>query len=638
MALCLYLKGDLDGAIECAERVVGKIDGSNDFSLGMLVHYYLLRSREDEATEAARRMLQVRPADVTHLLKQVEALARLGRHEAVLRLTEDGMRRFPESREMLAFFAGAACANLSQVSRAASLLDEAAQDPMSGRLAAWYRGLIEKNRTPATLYVRWPYFEANYWLQIERLLVDFKSHAGKKEQEGSAAIKTLGGWKYFVDSLLIAGKAEPGGDPGFNATLAINLLGFCGSDEACAVLRDMAFGMFGSDETRNEAAAKLLENGKVPPDEPVQMFLGGEWREVVLKKVEIRDREPEDLPEEARDVYVKACMAAREGNQALAEELGRRLVELAPRWPAAHHNLAMSLLQQKGGKKKRRKEAGELLDRALELDPGYLFARCMKAQMLSRDGRHGEAMTLLDGVDIESGLTHPDEFAVYHGARLQVLHDRFVAEHGPEAILLPDHRVRAQVDELKEMSALARLIEKLPDSWNKDNLGRLVDMVLTAAAMLERGGARRSRTRRSRPVDVHGKLETLLGNYTVGELRRIALNLGIGIRQGLSKGALVGKVAKELSGTAQGGRLGPMAGERGAKVLEALLGAGGFLPVEEFSRRFDYDPDEDFLDPKTPAGKLRSMGLVHEGVILGKECVFVPGQLFPLARAVLKRG
>jgi tetratricopeptide (TPR) repeat protein len=631
MALCFYLKGDLPGAIECAERVVEKIDGSNDFSLGMLVHYYLLRSREAEAVEAARRMLQVRPADVTHLLKQVEALARLGRHEDVLRLADEGMRRFPESRQMLAFFAGAACANLSQVSRAAPLLDEAAQDPMSGRLAAWYRGLIEKNRTPATLYVRWPYFEANYWLQIDWLM----GMLARCDEGDASALRALGGWRFFVDSLLISGKDRPGGDPERNAMLAINLLGFCGTDEALGVLRDMAFGMFGSDETRNTAAVKLVEKGKIPRGEPVEMYIGGEWRKVLIQEIAFKQKQGAAIPDEAQELYEKAAFAAHEGDLELSEKLGRKLLEITPRWPVALHNLATTLLVRGGGK--RRREASSLVKKAIEIDPKYVFGKCTMAQLLSSEGRHGEAMDLLDEVDPVGDMSHPGEVAMYHGARLQVLYDQFLDEHGEGRLLRPDLDDESQAETLWQMRKTARFIESLPPSWTGDSLAPLIAKIEAVSGPLESMAPRRNRSRLSRPVDIQGSLEKLLSGYTVGEMRLIARRLRIERPYALGKAALAGRIAKELSGTGQAAKLGQLAGEREANLLEALLGAGGYLPVEDFSLRFDYDPDDDFFDPRTTAGKLRAMGLVHEGVILGKECLFVPGQVFPLARAVLKR-
>ena len=168
LALAHFLVGDPLKAIEVAETVDHAIDPRNTFTLGNLVHFYLVVGRERDAEAAGDRLRGRPPENEDAAVRMSEAFARLGRHEEVLRATRPS--RWPGlHRARIAFLQGTAAANLGRYALARELLCDTQDDPVHSKRARRYLGLLERGRGPQTLDGDWPYFECFEWTPLDAL-------------------------------------------------------------------------------------------------------------------------------------------------------------------------------------------------------------------------------------------------------------------------------------------------------------------------------------------------------------------------------------------------------------------------------------------------------------------------------------
>jgi hypothetical protein len=124
-------------------------DWDDGLGLGMLVHFYILKGRDEDAAEAARRLLSLESVDALMALDQVEAAGRLAMHGEVRRLADEGMRAFPGKGGRLAFFTAVARLNLSETaSRDSSHAAWRLVVSASPRRAATTAGFVAGRRRP----------------------------------------------------------------------------------------------------------------------------------------------------------------------------------------------------------------------------------------------------------------------------------------------------------------------------------------------------------------------------------------------------------------------------------------------------------------------------------------------------------
>jgi len=74
--------------------------------------------------------------------------------------------------------------------------------------------------------------------------------------------------------------------------------------------------------------------------------------------------------------------------------------------------------------------------------------------------------------------------------------------------------------------------------------------------------------------------------------------------------------------------------------LKWMLETGGVRPWEEFVQKYGDDMNEsvywNYHDPQSISGRLRMSGLFYSGMLEGQPVAFIPADVRPLMRALLK--
>jgi tetratricopeptide (TPR) repeat protein len=583
LALAHFLVGDPLKAIEVSERVDRAIDPGNMFTLGNLVHFYLVVGRERDAEAAGDRLRGRPPENEDAAVRMCEAFARLGRHEEVLQATRPS-RWHGLRRARIAFLQGTAAANLGRYAFAGELFGDTREDPVHRKRARKYLGLLERRHGPETLDGDWPYFECFEWMPLdglERLTTDER-------------LRSYPGVVQAVVAIL-------NDDPEAGET-ALYLLGQIGSPRAVEVLRRVASGTFGTEGLRLTAMSVLWDLGEVGEKETVPLWRSGEWTEVRCARLEITDEVASAAPSWVMDSAKEIVDAMRSGDHARAEKKGRELAARAPDVPMVLHNLAAALEAQ--GKLE---EAEGLLRRVMEIDPRYVFAPAGLAMIRLQQGRVKEARQVLVSVALPERL-HPQAFAYWLSAQAQVA----LAEGN-----------------LDGAATSYDLLRQLPGEDGAGEMPGIAGRLLAGfKSLLEARRKRRDRSRR-RLLTPDAGMRACLEDYPREQLDGVAAALGLAGVALLRKGMLLDHVAAWLGEPSNVlSRVGSLPAAA-SEALRDVLGHGGVLAYADFTRRHGSDESDGdwWRTPETPLGRLKVLGLLVEGTVGGRESVIVPAEV-----------
>lgn len=398
LALAYFVKGNVEKAFEVQRQVVDVIAPDNAFALGGFIHYALVLGRRGDALAAADRLERLAPADEWGAHKKAEALARLGRHEAVRSAARAGLALAKEEGAGLAFFAGVACLNLGECAEGESYLRQARAHKAFGQRAARYLKLLEQKKGPGTFDGVWPYLDPTQWLSpalVERIW--------DAARRGDADFHE---WRRHGAALVEVAAGMLNDDPA-SAEDGIRFLKATRAPEAVEILKKVASGTWGTDQIRLNAFLALVERGEVPLHQPFKIFLKGSWGEVQPLRTEVTEDAVRPLPAEAQGLAAEAMEATHRADWKRAEKINREIIRRAPKAPAAYHNLAVALIEQG-----RQVEGEEWLQKAREVDPAYLFAPATLASLRAREGRIQDAREILKACRIPS-LVHPTAYAYF---------------------------------------------------------------------------------------------------------------------------------------------------------------------------------------------------------------------------------
>ena len=201
---------------------------------------------------------------------------------------------------------------------------------------------------------------------------------------------------------------------------AIHMLALLGTDKAFAELQNFALGQAGTDEERMQAAQLLEQEGRLPVDQPLRMWLRGEWREILLKKLEITE-EPEDqsYSEEVLDLLTRAGEAFQQQDLGKAEQIYQQILELDEGCCPAYNNLARIV-----GERGDVEESRAYLEKSLEINPDYAMGRCNLAHLYLMDGEVEAAQELI------GPLVERRQFAVFEMKAYQLIQARIQIYRG----------------------------------------------------------------------------------------------------------------------------------------------------------------------------------------------------------------
>ena len=158
--------------------------------------------------------------------------------------------------------------------------------------------------------------------------------------------------------------------------LILNVADMSAHPEFLALLKKFAFGQSGSDKMRL-GASQILSKHNAAPNGLVEMWLDGEWKQMLLLGFEITPEPMLDVPLKPRvlDLMIKGIHALHEEDGVMAEQYYRKALDIQPEIPNLLNNLAMALAIQ--GKKK---ESDSILDHIIQDFPDYFFGQMSLAR------------------------------------------------------------------------------------------------------------------------------------------------------------------------------------------------------------------------------------------------------------------
>jgi tetratricopeptide (TPR) repeat protein len=610
----LFELGDVAGALERIERAQGMAGTEPDFCLADIVKCCLLLGLDERAAEAGRKIMGIDLLDDTAILNRCKTAARLGWHEETARLCEEGAGRVEDSRhgDDLKFLQGAALANLSDFDGAKKILGRVDERASYGGHAAYYAGLLEKGQAPKTLSGRWPYFDINELIGrrlFEQLFSAMEDESAPVPPVFKTAIAPMADAFFLWLSMYLPDKLGNG-----LRDFAL-LAGRVGSPAARKVLEAMAFGFFGTEESRFLALKELVGAGAVEETREIGIYLGGRWRRVRAgPSPRAREERERSFSEESRGKLALAMKAVREERWGEVEAITLSIDE-----PASGAALCRLAVGQVLFGLRRKKEARRLIDAALDKDPSLALALMMKSNLVLDEQRIEEAVSLLRRASGEGLPGRRDELGLQAACELRVIIERMLLEG------------KTGVDAIDRLADLAGIIERnKPKDFDMGSLD-----LMRAKGLLPRKGAggrgRRTAPGREHPVSARHGIGEALGNLSKADLLAIFDNLGLRGAKTLSVKDLLLRLERDLGEREVVERAVGLLGPGEIEALRALLEAGGVMALPVFADRFGYRDDDGVQGPTGVLGRLAALGLACEGFTGGAGSVLVP---LPLRKIV----
>jgi len=420
LALAYFALGQWDEAITTAEEVLERIDDQNVHALGNLVRFLTASGNTDEARLYLTRLERTESSDpdaADGLIKMAEAYATLEEDAEVYATLKKAQREGAELNASMLHFLGTAAANLGKDREALACWRESLLlNPASFRLKDFMDALNQGLKKSAPAY-RFPYFSGQNMVS-EQAFKDFIDRLGSlrtSEEKTGQEMRSFGEkYPYVAD---IFSDLLWYGDENQQAS-SIETLRMLGSERAVAALQAFALSQEGNEDQRIMALNALLDLGVFGEDEPVRLWLKGQWREVLLRRQSISEEQEWKYSAQVLILVEKATMAFHEGEDEKAEELYKKAIALEPRAKQAYGNLGALYFRQG-----RHAEAEASLQKAIEMDHDYVFPRCNLASMRIAQGKLEEAAEILKPI-AELRTLRPQEILFYN----RISADLFIAQ------------------------------------------------------------------------------------------------------------------------------------------------------------------------------------------------------------------
>ncbi len=592
LALAHFALGQWDEAIATEEEVLEHIDDQNRHALGNLVRFLTASGNTAQARLYLTRLEQAEATDPDDHIKIAEAYATLEEDSEVYATLKRAWEEEAELNASMLRFLGTAAANLGKDQEALVYWTEALQlDPASFRLQNFMDALRQGLRRSAPAY-RFPYFSGQDMVS-EKAFMDFINRLGslRTSEEKTAQEMHSFGEKYpyvadvFSDLLWY-------GDENQQAN-SIQTLRMLGNERAVAALQAFAQSQVGNEDQRTMALNALLDLGVFSEDEPVKLWLKGQWREVLLRRQLISEEQEWEYSEQVLTLLEKATTAFHKGEEEKAEELYKKALALEPRAKQAYGNLGALYFKQG-----RHAEAERALEKALEMDPDYVFPRCNLASIRIGQGRFEEAEEILKPI-AKLRTLRAQEILFYN----RISADLFIAQEEYESAEQCLEIILAM--EPEDEDAQRRLVMVQAMKGSKDMF----------AHMEERDRRRRERERR-KPLKSMD-LQSCLSRYTKDNLAAMARALDIREPARIKKAELIALLAESLADPAVVEEAWRSLNNEDQEALRFVLAQGGMATYDEVSRKYGDDLEEYYYwyyrEPETTIGRLRLHGLLFEG-------------------------
>ena len=612
LALALFFDGQPEEAIATERRLLSHAP-DNVHALSNTTRFLAWTGQEAEARALLPRLEELQPRNADERLKLAEAAAALGEDERVFQLLRslDGpdvaWELPPGLARNVQWFLAVAEANTGRRRARRRLRAFQDEDRQAGRFLA----ALEAGRPGPGSADRFPYFHTSQFLSSARM-GEFVELAGRRDEMSPEEFRDQVGdfAARFPQIVRVAEKMiwENG-----EVDAGVAILETVATPAAYNALRRFGQSQVGDDAVRLRALNSLVEAGEIAEDTPVRVWMKGEWREVLVRRVLISDQPETRYTPQASRLLDQGLEAFQRGEYDQAERLFRRMLELEPHAREAYNNLGTIYARRED-----HAQAREMYQRALEVDPGYVFPRCNLAMYLLDEGDLNGAEEMLEPVS-DVRRFHPQEMAFYSyaQARLLIEHDEYEAARRALQYALDIYPGYEPAQHLLERLAEAVQIRANYESFWEQQLERY----RAARARLQ------AKLSTADPV-----LSEAVPLYTKNALTGMGhVVVPRGGWSALRKAELVDLIVAELSDPDNVERMVEDLTEDERAALRQVLARGGSMSWSDFDAAFGNDLEESpywkWHVPETTMGRLRLRGLLVEATVDGELLVAVPSEL-----------
>jgi tetratricopeptide (TPR) repeat protein len=620
LSLAQFYGGQPDAAVATARQVLAK-EPHNIQALSNAIRFLCWTGQAAEARALWSQLQPLTPQDETERLKMSEAAAVLEEDEIVYQVlkpldrTGSAAENLLQPSEHVQLFLAVAEANTGRRGARRRLEQLIRQTPWIDRLLA---ALKAKKPGPGWAE-RYPYFPSNELITPHGIEA-FVKLLGYKEKWSPTRFRRemdafLTRYPQIVPvaEKLIWEEEQP--------ALGFTMLETIGTPAAYAVLRRFGLSQAGDDEARMQALLILLEAGQITSGERLRIWNKGRWQEVQLRQQIVSDRPREANPRVVK-LMRRALDAFQKKEDQKAERLFHEILALDPNAKEAYNNLG-SIYAYRG-------EAGrakEMFQKALELDPLYVFPRCNLALYLLDDDDVEGAEAMIAPL-AEVTQFHPQEMAFYTYLQARLLIRRKEYQAARQALqtaleIWPDYGPAQEM--LENLDQYARLEEGYNKFYERQQQQRQ---------------ARRAKLQ-AQLTDEAPTLAEVIALYPkevlVGMAREV---IPWGGWSGMRKAALVQHIVEVLNQPERLKQLVDGLKDNERAALRQVLAGGGSLTWSTFDAAYDNDLEESpywqWHTPETLMGRLRERGLLAEATVAGELRVVIPAELRPHLAEILE--
>ena len=393
-----------------------------------------------------------------------------------------------------------------------------------------------------------------------------------------------------------------------------NLLAQFNKPEIDARLIAFALSDTGSSQLRLNVLSALTQMGRVLPPNPIRFWSEerGEWTEVDFTTQMLSD--DIDL-----NISPKAAAWAQKAHEAKTNQekvdCWRKAVELDPHSGYAVHMLGILLIQMG-----QREEGVKLAKRAIEVDPGYMFAYANLAllEAQSETPNVDLAMEYVGKISKAPIITLQTAFLM-HLALMLLAFERDDFESARKEYELA-FELRPDDPMLEGWDARLKMGEVFAGGW----------LAKWQEESRQRAHNKAMRTKLENDSDTRVTLNSL-NRDVLGSVARVW-----GLTTYGKKAELINKIVERMQDTETAQQVWGKLNEAEQNAARWVLendGARGWKDfIEKYGNDSDESPDWNYHEPKSLIGRLRQSGFLALGTLNNEQAVFMPVE----ARSFLK--
>lgn len=392
LSLISWMEHDVAGAIATAKSVLD-MEPDNIHALSNLVQFLVISGDAGAAKPYGDR-LKVSHADAwDSWTKKVEGLTYLVDDAGVVEVWQQAQAAKVDASPASALFYHLSAVALARTGDNKQAIAQWKKALARNRSLSIAKDNLNDIRNPIEQrHGAWP-FSWEQWL-MPASMEQFRRLVGTKLKSKNVD-KTVRAFKTFFNRHadvvdMLPNILERGGP---NAQeLFLSTVEQLKTPELLAIVKDFALSQSGTDEMRHQAA-RIAAEANLISKEKVSLWVGGQWREIMLTAYTFYDEPTIRHPKAVNRFAEPAFALLQQGGKQRAieaEALLHQALELTSDAPDLMNNLAMALYGQD-----REEEADALIRDIVARYPDYIFASASLARLYIQDGDLDAAEELL---------------------------------------------------------------------------------------------------------------------------------------------------------------------------------------------------------------------------------------------------